>query len=52
METISKPKQQQQQQQKNKQQPTEWEDIFENDISSMGLISKIHNELKQVNIKI
>ena len=37
---------------KNKQQPTEWEDIFENDISSMGLISKIHNELKQVNIKI
>ena len=53
METISKPKQQQQQKKtKNKQQPTEWEDIFENDISSMGLISKIHNELKQVNIKI
>ena len=38
--------------QTNKQQPTELEEIFANDISIIGLISKIHNELKQVNIKI
>ena len=42
--------------QQGKKQPTEWEEIFandiSNDISNMGLISKIHNELTQVNIKI
>ena len=36
---------------KMKKQPTEWENIFVNDISSMGLIFKIYKELTQLKIK-
>ena len=36
---------------KMKRQPTEWEKIFANDISDRELISKIYNELIQLNIK-
>ena len=36
---------------KIKTPPTEWEKIFARDISDKGLISKIHEDLLQVNIK-
>ena len=36
---------------KMKRLPTEWEEIFANDISDNGLISKIYRELIQINIK-
>ena len=36
---------------KMKRQPTEWEKIFANHIFDKGLISKIYNELIQINIK-
>ena len=36
---------------KTKQQPTEWEKIFTNPTSDRGLISKIHKELKKLDIK-
>ena len=32
-----------------KNQPTEWEKIFANDISDKGLVSKIHKELIKLN---
>ena len=34
-----------------KREPTEWEDIFANDTSEKGLISKIHKELTQLNTR-
>ena len=34
---------------KTKRQPTEWEKIFENNISDNGLISKIHKEFIKLN---
>ena len=34
---------------KTKRQPTEWEKIFANDISDKGLVSKICEELIQLN---
>ena len=37
---------------KPKQQPTEWEKIFTNHTSDRGLISKIYNELRKIDIKI
>ena len=36
---------------KMKRQPTEWEKIFENDMTNKGLVPKIYKQLKQLNIK-
>ena len=34
-----------------KRQPTEWENMFANDVSYEGLISQIYKELTQLNTK-
>ena len=36
---------------KMKRQPTEWEKIFANNVTDKGLISKIYQQLTQLNIK-
>ena len=36
---------------RNKTQPTEWEEIFVNDITDKGLISKIYKQLLQLDSK-
>ena len=36
---------------KTKRQPTDWEEIFANDVTDRGLISNIYKQLKQLNIK-
>ena len=34
-----------------KRQPTEWEEIFANDMTNKGLVPKIYKQLKQLNLK-
>ena len=34
-----------------KRQPTEWEKIFENDVTNEGVMPKIYKQLIQLNIK-
>ena len=34
-----------------KRQPTEWEEIFANNVTDKGLISKIYKQLIQLSIK-
>ena len=36
---------------KKKRQPSEWEKIFANESTDKGLISQIHKQLMQLNIK-
>ena len=36
---------------KTQRQPTEWEKIFENDLSDKGLVSKIYKEFIKLNSK-
>ena len=36
---------------KTKRQPTEWENIFANDLTNKGLIFKIYKQLIKLNIK-
>ena len=36
---------------KLKRQPSEWEKIFANETTDKGLISKIHKQLMELNIK-
>ena len=36
---------------KTKRQPTEWEEIFANDISDKGLVSKIYKELTKLHTR-
>ena len=36
---------------KTKRQPTEWEKIFENNVTDKGLISKIYKWLIELNLK-
>ena len=36
---------------KTRRQPSEWEKIFANEANDKGLISKIHTQLMQLNIK-